>query len=267
MREDSESSMAMPKMSKPPGQGNITDSYQVQRGDTLTKIASRRLPPGASPAELQAAIAQIAKENGISDPNRIQAGATLKMPPNAGMGPAPGSAPPSAPPIDSSLAGAPSPMPSAPPPIPSAPLSPTGMRGTAIPQSIPMPMPSTGGGMGPSITPPTADQIKMSSMSAPGSLAPASQRGGFSFSESQVEPYQPTDTEQALAYVQQFAMNGDMDKLKMIAQYSDNPEIRKAAEFRLRMGPEGQKILSSRSEGPLDMPPPGRAGFKNTYRE
>lgn len=252
--------MAMPRMGPPPGQGNMTDRYTINRGDTLTRIASKRLPPNASPAELQALIQQIAKENGISDPNRIQAGATLKMPPNAGMGPAPGSAP-------SQVAGAPSPMPSAPPPIPSAPLSPTGMRGTAIPQSIPMPMPSTGGGMGPSITPPTADQIKMSSMSAPGSLAPASQRGGFSFSESQVEPYQPTDTEQALAYVQQFAMNGDMDKLKMIAQYSDNPEIRKAAEFRLRMGPEGQKILSSRSEGPLDMPPPGRAGFKNTYRE
>lgn len=182
VREDSDSSIAMPKMGPPPGQGNMTDSYTINRGDTLTRIASKRLPPNASPAELQAMIAQIAKENGIADPNRIQAGATLKMPPNAGMGPAPGSAPPSAPPIDSSLAGAPSPM-------PSAPLSPTGMRGTAIPQSIPMPMPSTGGGMGPSITPPTADQIKMSSMPAPGSLAPASQRGGFSFSESQVDPF------------------------------------------------------------------------------
>lgn len=174
VREDSDSSIAMPKMGPPPGQGNMTDSYTINRGDTLTRIASKRLPPNASPAELQALIAQIAKDNGISDPNRIQAGANLKLPPNAGMGPAPGAAP------------------SAPSPMPSAPLSPTGMRGTATPSSIPMPMPSTGGGMPgpmPSITPPTADQIKISPMPPPGSLTPASQRGGFSFNESQVNPF------------------------------------------------------------------------------
>lgn len=188
VRENSEDSIAMPKLGPPPGQGNPTGDYQVQRGDTLTKIASRRLPPGASPAELQAMIQRIAKENGIADINRIQAGANLKLPPNAGMGPAPGSAP-SAPPIDEALPGRPSNLPSAPPPVPPPSLSPTGMRGTAIPSSIPMPMPSTGGGMPgpmPSITPPTADQIKVSS--APGSLPPASQRGGFSFPLEQVDP-------------------------------------------------------------------------------
>ena len=254
MREDSESSMTMPRMGPPPGQGNPTGDYQIQRGDTLTRIASKRLPPNASPAELQAMIAQIAKENGISDPNRIQAGATLKMPPNAGMGPAPGSAPPSAPPIDSSLAGAPSPMPSAPPPIPSAPLSPTGMRGTAIPQSIPVPMPSTGGGMGPSITPPTADQIKMSPMPAP---APGNR---VSFPQDPFAGNPSNDDSYAL--MTQLSDQKDWTTLQQIATQSSDPKIKMYASMLLNSGPNMQRLKASRSEGPLEMPPPGRAGFK-----
>jgi hypothetical protein len=258
VREDSESSIAMPKMGPAPGQGNPSGDYQIQRGDTLTKIASKRLPPNSSPAELQAMIARIAKENGITDPNRISAGASLKLPPNTGMGPAPGAAP------------------GAPPP------SPTGMRGAEVPQSIPMPMPSTGGGMpgpmpaaggglpppspamlsspmGSAISQPTGAFAEM--LGSPSAPPPAPAPGPGS-----AAPYQPTPQDDSMAFLQQLKMKGDNSTLQIIATQSDNPEFRKYAQF-LLSGPSGQKLLNSRQEGPVDLPPPGRSGFKNTYPE
>jgi hypothetical protein len=76
------------------GQGSDpTGKYTINRGDNLTKIAMKQLGPGASQSDIQTMVQKIAKENNIADVNRIQAGAQLKLPPNANMGPAPGSAP------------------------------------------------------------------------------------------------------------------------------------------------------------------------------
>lgn len=77
------------------GQGSDpTKKYTINRGDNLTKIAMKQLGPNASQSDIQTMIQRIAKENNIADVNRIQAGSQLHLPPNANMGPAPGSAPP-----------------------------------------------------------------------------------------------------------------------------------------------------------------------------
>lgn len=85
---------------------NPTDQYQIQRGDSLYKIAQKRLPPGAGHKDIMSAISQMAHENGIVDPDRIQAGATLQMPANLNpQAPPEQMQPPGAAPLDSSLAG------------------------------------------------------------------------------------------------------------------------------------------------------------------
>ena len=136
-REDMYSGMSLPA----PGSQDPSDKYTINRGDTLTKIASRHLGANANPKDIQAMIQRIAKENGIQDVNRIQAGASLRMPANAGMvptAPEPGAPPP----FDESLAGAPRP-------------------GMPLPSMPPAPMPSP-------TTPPVARQI---SPPAPGGMS------------------------------------------------------------------------------------------------
>lgn len=241
------------------GQGsNPTGKYTIGRGDNLTKIALKQLGPNASNADIQAMIQKIAKENNISDVNRIQAGAQLRLPPNANMGPAPGSASPptGAPSIDSSLAGAPSPGPALGPAPGSAP--PGAMRGAAPPASFPVPDISTGGGMpgpGPTITPPTADQIKVS---------PA------------MPPMRPDDVE--------FIKQMKPEMLKVVAMQSEHPGYRKLAQQLLAQNqpPAAQRGGFSFTEDqvnppaessmyyppqPSDQPPPGRRprgfSFKN----
>jgi hypothetical protein len=61
--------------------------YTIQPGDTLYQIATSLLPHGASPEEIWAMAYQIAKENGVENPDLIIAGKHLKLPP-----PQPGSA-------------------------------------------------------------------------------------------------------------------------------------------------------------------------------
>lgn len=136
----------------PPSNGDPSSQYQIQRGDSLYKIAQSRLPPGSSHKDIMNAINNMAHENGIVDPDRIKAGAMLQMPAglNPQAAPAPGAAPPGMPmpgqgaaPLDASLAGTGStPMDngmSAPPP---------GMdiAGGATPDGMTMPAPSIGGG-------------------------------------------------------------------------------------------------------------------------
>ena len=169
-------------MMPPPG-ADPTSQYQIKRGDNLTKIASRQLPKGATPQQVQAMIDQIAKTNNISDPNRIQAGANLKMPPGMSNDAV---APPAPPPVDSALQGAgslpPLPPPGTPADVPQPGLMSPGLSvsqpqmdqlmappaagmpaGDVMPQSIPVPMPQTAGAMPPdvSITPPTESEVKV----------------------------------------------------------------------------------------------------------
>lgn len=142
-----------------PGQGQ---GYQVQRGDNLTKIASRQLGAGASQADIEDLIARIAKDNQISDVNRIQAGANLRMPPPVAPSPA---APGSPPPIDASLAGlGGTPDLGMAPPMP----SPYMPRGGEIPQSFPVP-PGPGSPLPmPNISPPSPSDVRVSPNTPPG---------------------------------------------------------------------------------------------------
>lgn len=55
-------------------------TYHVKRGDTLSQIARDHLPSGASTKEVYQHVAEIAKANGITDPDKIKAGIDLKLP-------------------------------------------------------------------------------------------------------------------------------------------------------------------------------------------
>jgi LysM repeat protein len=55
-------------------------TYHVKRGDMLSQIARDHLPPGASTKEVYKHVAEIAKANGITDPDKIKAGIDLKLP-------------------------------------------------------------------------------------------------------------------------------------------------------------------------------------------
>lgn len=71
-------------VSKPTGQAGRPPAppYEIKRGDTLSGIATDRLkalgrPHG--PAEVHKAVAELARKNGIADPDRIYAGQTLRL--------------------------------------------------------------------------------------------------------------------------------------------------------------------------------------------
>jgi len=55
----------------------------VKAGDNLTKIATDHLGPGASKEEIHKHIQEIARLNGIDDPNKISTGDVLKLPGHA----------------------------------------------------------------------------------------------------------------------------------------------------------------------------------------
>lgn len=52
---------------------------QAQHGDTLFKFAQQSLPPGASHSDIMHMVSLIAMQNGLADPNKIQAGQSLSM--------------------------------------------------------------------------------------------------------------------------------------------------------------------------------------------
>ncbi len=56
-------------------------SYVVQKGDTLTAIARKMTGPEASPRQVFDTVHQIARLNGIVDPNRIKEHAHILVPP------------------------------------------------------------------------------------------------------------------------------------------------------------------------------------------
>ncbi len=54
--------------------------YHVHKGDTLSDIAKRQLPPGASVHDIYSQVKEIAKANHIANPDKIQVGLDLKLP-------------------------------------------------------------------------------------------------------------------------------------------------------------------------------------------
>lgn len=97
------------KPSQQPQASGTGNGYTIQSGDSLSKIAARH---GVSQEEL-------AKANGITDPNRIRAGMSLKIPGQAG-GDAPAPVSPPVPPEPSEPVPAPNPVPQPERPAPEA---------------------------------------------------------------------------------------------------------------------------------------------------
>jgi len=54
--------------------------YQVKKGDTLSEIAQRQLPPGASVHDIYNQVREIAKANHIANPDKIPVGMQLELP-------------------------------------------------------------------------------------------------------------------------------------------------------------------------------------------
>lgn len=65
---------------KQPEQEKADSTYEIVKGDNLTKIAKRQLGEGASAHDVQVYIDDIAKQNHIKDKNLIYAGATIELP-------------------------------------------------------------------------------------------------------------------------------------------------------------------------------------------
>lgn len=65
---------------------NPASPYKIKQGDTLSGIAMGMLGPQADHASVMRMVQSIAGSNGIADPNKIQAGASLNLP---GGGPPP----------------------------------------------------------------------------------------------------------------------------------------------------------------------------------
>ena len=102
------------------------NGYTIQAGDSLSKIAARH---GISQEEL-------AKANGITDPNHIRAGKTLKIPGQDGGGDAPG---PASPPATPATPPAPAPSPNPTPQLQAPTPEPRPESATAPEQNAPEP--------------------------------------------------------------------------------------------------------------------------------
>ncbi|MFC8295603.1 LysM peptidoglycan-binding domain-containing protein [Streptomyces sp. NPDC057242] len=128
---------------EPPARPATASTYTVRGGDTLWKVAEDQLGDGERYGELFEANEGARQPDGsrLTDPDEIQAGLTLTLPPTAAPPKTPGTAtpPPASPPTDNRPAG-PDATPSKPAPAVPAPSSsarPGGTPATDIPKTPP----------------------------------------------------------------------------------------------------------------------------------